>query len=101
MHQPCQSRRQGSLHGQSSWQHEPFLGCLLKILRKELTIVGTWNSSFGSQENDWREAVQAMQDKRLDLKSLITHRFSLAEYQEAFSLMRERREMYCKVMFVM
>ena len=42
-----------------------------------------------------------MQDKRLDLKSLITHRFSLAEYQEAFSLMRERREMYCKVMFVM
>ncbi|MBE6102969.1 MAG: galactitol-1-phosphate 5-dehydrogenase [Selenomonas ruminantium] len=72
-----------------------------KILRKELTLVGTWNSSFGSRENDWREAVQAMQDKRLDLKSLITHRFSLAEYQEAFSLMHERREMYCKVMFVM
>lgn len=72
-----------------------------KILRKELTLVGTWNSSFGSRENDWREAVQAMEDKRLDLKSLITHRFSLAEYQEAFSLMHERREMYCKVMFVM
>ncbi len=72
-----------------------------KILRKELTLVGTWNSSFGSRENDWRAAVKAMQDKRLDLKSLITHRFSLAEYQEAFSLMHERREMYCKVMFVM
>ena len=72
-----------------------------KILRKELRIVGTWNSSFGSRENDWREAVKAMQDKRLELKSLITHRFSLDEYQEAFSLMHERREMYCKVMFVM
>ena len=72
-----------------------------KILRKELTLVGTWNSSFGSRENDWREAVQAMQDKRLELKSLITHRFSLAEHKEAFSLMHERREMYCKVMFVM
>lgn len=71
-----------------------------KILRKELTLVGTWNSSFGSRENDWREAVKAMQDKRLDLKSLITHRFSLAEYKEAFSLMHEHREMYCKVMFV-
>ena len=71
-----------------------------KILRKELTLVGTWNSSFGSRENDWWEAVLAMQDKRLDLKGLITHRFSLAEYKEAFSLMRERREMYCKVMFV-
>ena len=72
-----------------------------KILRKELTLVGTWNSSFGRKENDWCEAVKAMQDKRLDLKSLITHRFSLAEYKEAFSLMHERREMYCKVMFVM
>ena len=72
-----------------------------KILRKELTLAGTWNSSFGRRENDWREAVAAMQDRRLDLKSLITHRFSLAEYQDAFSLMHERREMYCKVMFVM
>ena len=34
-------------------------------------------------------------------RSLITHRFSLAEYQEAFSLMHERREMYCKVMFML
>ena len=34
------------------------------------------------------------------LKSLITHRFSLAEYEEAFQLMHERKEMYCKVMFV-
>ena len=72
-----------------------------KILRKELHIIGTWNSSFTKRENDWSEAVQAMQDNRLDLKSLITHRFSLTEYKEAFSLMHERREMYCKVMFVM
>ena len=72
-----------------------------KILRKELTLAGTWNSSFGSGENDWQEAVQAMQDKRLDLKSLITHRYALSEYKVAFSLMHERREMYCKVMFVM
>ncbi len=72
-----------------------------KILRKELRVVGTWNSSFGRRENDWLEAVHAMQDKRLELEKLITHRFSLAEYKEAFSLMNERREMYCKVMFVM
>lgn len=72
-----------------------------KILRKELTLLGTWNSSFGSRDNDWQEAVKAMQDKRLDLKSLITHRYALSEYKEAFSLMHERREMYCKVMFVM
>ncbi|SDP36226.1 galactitol-1-phosphate 5-dehydrogenase [Selenomonas ruminantium] len=72
-----------------------------RILRKELILMGTWNSSFGSRENDWLEAVKAMHDKRLDLKSLITHRYALAEYKEAFSLMHERREMYCKVMFVL
>lgn len=72
-----------------------------KILRKELSIVGTWNSSFGKRENDWSEAMLAMQNQRLDLKSLITHRFSLAQYKEAFSLMHERKEMYCKVIFVM
>ena len=71
-----------------------------RILRKELHIAGTWNSSFGNRKNDWQEAVKAMQDKRLDLKSLITHRFSLTEYEKAFALMHERREMYCKVMFV-
>ena len=71
-----------------------------KILRKELRIVGTWNSDFGSVENDWREAVSAMRDGRLELEPLITHRFPLEEYGKAFRLMRERREMYCKVMFV-
>ncbi len=53
--------------------------------------------SFGSQENDWREAVKAMQDKRLNMKSLITHKFSLEDYEKAFFLMHERSGMYCKV----
>ena len=71
-----------------------------KILRKELRIVGTWNSSFGQVENDWKDALWGMQERQLDLLPIITHRFSLAEYEEAFSLMHERREMYGKVMFV-
>ena len=28
-----------------------------KILRKELYIVGTWNSSFGQRHNDWKQAL--------------------------------------------
>ena len=71
-----------------------------KILRKELRIAGTWNSSFGERHNDWKEALRGMREKKLDLLPLITHRFSLEDYQEAFRLMRERKEMYCKVMFV-
>ena len=71
-----------------------------KILRKERRVVGTWNSSFSQSENDWKDALSAMREGQLALKPLITHRFSLAEYEEAFQLMHERKEMYCKVMFV-
>ena len=71
-----------------------------KILRKELRIVGTWNSSFGQRHNDWKQALWGMHEKKLDLLPLITQRFSLEQYQEAFWMMHERREMYCKVMFL-
>ena len=36
----------------------------------------------------------------LDLEPLITHRFSLSEYNEAFTLMHEKREPYLKVMLL-
>lgn len=72
-----------------------------QILRKELKLVGTWNSDFGRRDNDWQTALRAMRNGTLNLRSLITHRFSLAEYKKAFALMRERREMYGKVMFVL
>ena len=71
-----------------------------KILRKELSVLGTWNSCFNAQENEWVEAIAAMEAKVLDLESLITHTFSLADYKQAFSLMQEKKEPYCKVMFV-
>ena len=71
-----------------------------KILRKELRVVGTWNSSFCSIENDWQDTLAAMENKTIDVLPLITHRYALAEYQTAFALMHEKREFYCKVMFV-
>lgn len=70
------------------------------ILRKEICLVGTWNSSFTEMENDWKDALAAMQCKQLDVLPLITHEFTLAQYKEAFSIMREKKELYCKIMFV-
>lgn len=72
-----------------------------QILRREIEVVGTWNSSFAKNENDWQEALNAMQKKIINAESLITHRFKLDDYKEAFSLMRDKKEMYCKVMFIM
>lgn len=72
-----------------------------QILRKELQLIGTWNSSFSRQENDWQQSLQAMQSGILQPEKLITHRFRLSEYKKAFDLMHEKQEPYLKVMFVM
>lgn len=70
-----------------------------KILRKELEIKGTWNSYFSEYKNDWKQAFSAMQSGVLNMNNIITHRFSLDMYEEAFSLMRNKKEPYLKVMF--
>lgn len=44
-----------------------------QILHRELQAVGTRNSSFNKRQNDWHEVMAAMRDKK---------------------------ELYCKVMFV-
>lgn len=72
-----------------------------QILRKELQLIGTWNSSFSRKENDWQQSLQAMQSGILKPEKLITHRFSLSEYKKAFDLMHEKQEPYLKVMFVL
>lgn len=68
------------------------------ILRKELKLYGTWNSSYGEAQNDWRDAIRGMEDDTITPESLITHRFPLAAYQEAFAIMRNRSEFFQKVM---
>ena len=68
------------------------------ILRKELRLYGTWNSSFGETQNDWRDAICGMSDGTIRPESLITHRFGMEAYREAFALMRERKEFFQKVM---
>lgn len=69
------------------------------ILRKELKLIGTWNSCFSDWENDWTQALQFMQAGILQPEKLITHRFKLEDYKEAFALIHEKREFYLKVMF--
>lgn len=71
-----------------------------EVLRKELLVKGTWNSSYNEQYNDWRTAMKAIDLGIIDLKPLITHQFSLAEFEKAFSIMRENLEFHNKVMFV-
>ena len=78
------------LHQAAYWQ----------ILRKELRLVGTWNSSYLGKDNDWIKVIRAMESGHLNLARLITHRFALSEHQEAFGILREKKEFSVKVLFV-
>lgn len=71
-----------------------------EILRKQLSVYGTWNSSYTQKQNDWRTALRAAESGRVDVKPLVTHRFPLRECGAAFGLLRNRGEFSCRVMFV-
>jgi len=71
-----------------------------EILRKQITLKGTWNSSYNDVHNDWRTAIKAMEQGKLNVKPLISHRFSLSDNMDAFNIMHDREEYFNKVMFI-
>jgi len=71
-----------------------------EILRKQLTLRGTWNSSYNEIHNDWKLAIQCMEKNIFNLSGLITHRFGLADCNRAFELARNRDEFSVKIMFI-
>ena len=72
-----------------------------KILRKQLQIAGTWNSSYdGINPSEWTEVVNALANKEIIADSLITHRFPQEKVMQGLELMREHKEPYCKVMTI-
>jgi L-iditol 2-dehydrogenase len=77
-----------------------------EILRRQLTLKGTWNSRYGGgdgggrKDDDWKLALDGVRDGVFDLKPLITHRFALAECGEAFRVASNPSEFSVKVMFI-
>ena len=73
----------------------------VQILRKQLTVSGSWNSDFTDTVNDWKESVQAISDKLIDPEALITHKIALKNADDAFKLIGDRSEFYNKITVVM
>ena len=70
-----------------------------KILRKQLNVVGTWNSSYdGENASDWTEVTGALKEGKMKAENLISHRFSNENMMDGLILMRDHKEPYCKVM---
>ncbi|MCI6406537.1 galactitol-1-phosphate 5-dehydrogenase [Veillonella caviae] len=70
------------------------------ILRKQLKLIGTWNSSHNLVQDDWKDAIYAMYIKAIDVEPLISHEYKLQNYVEAFELIKNKQIHTCKVMFV-
>ena len=71
-----------------------------QILRKQLSLFGTWNSDYSKHKNDWATAISYMENGTFDLSPLITHEFALADVDAAFGVMREGKEFFVKVLFL-
>ena len=72
-----------------------------KILRNQLTVMGTWNSSFtGKSDDDWHYVMERLSCGAFSPERLISHRVSLEELSEGFEIMRDKTEDYIKIMGV-
>jgi L-iditol 2-dehydrogenase len=63
-----------------------------QILRKQITVRGSWNSRYPS---DWRKTLDNVDV--LHLGGFISHRYKFNELGKAFEMMRDKRERHGKV----
>lgn len=71
-----------------------------KLLRKQQTLCGTWNSSYGVGVSDWKRVLNLLERKRLNVEGLITHRYSLAHLSKGLEMMQTHSEYSNKIMIV-
>lgn len=69
-----------------------------KILRNQIRLTGTWNSSFcHSKEDDWHRTIEACCNKELCLSELITHRLDFGELKKGLAIAKDRLEYHNKI----
>ena len=70
-----------------------------KILRNQLTVTGSWNSSFTEEESDdWHYVLDKLAQGKIEPEEMITHKLGIAELEKGFHIMRDKSEDYIKVM---
>ena len=70
-----------------------------KILRNQLTVKGSWNSSFThDDDDDWHYVLNRLKEGKICPEMLISHRFGFNELNKGLEIMRNKTEDYIKVM---
>lgn len=72
-----------------------------KILRNQLTVKGSWNSSFThSQKDDWHYVINLLGAGKIAPQKFITKRLAFDELEQGLLAMRDKTEEYIKIMLV-
>lgn len=70
------------------------------ILRKELELVGIWNASYvNAPIDEWKYTVAMMDEGKLEVEDLITHRVSLRGLKPLFDQIYQREITICKAIY--
>ncbi|MBI2578455.1 MAG: galactitol-1-phosphate 5-dehydrogenase [Candidatus Aenigmarchaeota archaeon] len=68
-----------------------------RILRREISITGSWNSLTSA--NEWDESLNAIKEKKINPLPVITHGFHLSEAKQVIEDMHFKRFEFSKVSF--
>lgn len=75
-----------------------------KLLRRQITVKGTWNSTFlgtedsDCQQDDWHYVLKLLDSGRIKPEELITHSYPLTGLKDGLEIMRGKTENYTKIM---
>lgn len=69
------------------------------ILRKQITIKGTWSFEFKRfPHNAWDIALQALSNGTIQTKPIISHRLPLSKTNDAVRIMADHKEFFYKIL---
>lgn len=72
-----------------------------KILRNQLTVLGTWNSSFLHEEtDDWHYVIQRLVEGKIHPEMFITQKLDFRDLETGLHIMRDKTKDYVKIMAV-
>lgn len=70
-----------------------------KILRNQLTIKGSWNSSFNHRlDDDWHYVLRRLEQGKIHPEKYITQRIRFEELKEGLYIMKDKTDEYIKIM---
>ena len=75
-------------------------GIYWRILRRQITLKGTWNSNYRASDNDWEKVATLMKEGGFPFEKLVTRTYPMSQSEEAFEFLCDKSVSKAKVMFV-